>query len=246
MKQSDIDEALVALYLRLNGYFTSGFIVHSPILGQSTTEVDCLAIRLPHHAEPDRMIGDDPFLDTRQEITDLLICEVKSDPNLLAFNKPVKTDVGALTSILNWAGTFDAAKAAEVAGKLAAMFDEKLPLDVARRGLTDGNVRIRALLCCPPMTEQGDDMWCLTGSTILGYAEACFRPEASRPSCSVRYNFQQWGFPMKQIVTWLKDKKRKGLPTWPACMRNLNGNDPSQEILANRILQEYIRRRRFP
>lgn len=45
MKQSDIDEALVTLYLRLNGYFTSGLVVHSPIHGQATTEVDCLAIR---------------------------------------------------------------------------------------------------------------------------------------------------------------------------------------------------------
>jgi hypothetical protein len=30
MKKHDLQETLVSLYLRLNGYFVSGFIVHAP------------------------------------------------------------------------------------------------------------------------------------------------------------------------------------------------------------------------
>jgi hypothetical protein len=57
MTKADAQEAVVALYLRLNGYFTTGFIVQSSTPGRVTTELDVLAVRLPHNAEPDRMIG---------------------------------------------------------------------------------------------------------------------------------------------------------------------------------------------
>ncbi|RUU61050.1 hypothetical protein [Mesorhizobium sp. M2C.T.Ca.TU.002.02.1.1] len=210
MKQSDIDEALVALYLRLNGYFTSGLIVHSPIHGQATTEVDCLAIRLPHHAQPERVIEDDPFLDAAPGMTDVLICEVKSDPDKLSFNKPMKSNADALAGILNWTGAFEASKVADVAGRLRSLFDEELPVDQARKGLVEGDVRIRALLCCPPMSEAPQDRWRLTAPTILNYAEACFRPGEARPTCSVRYSFLQWGYPMREIVRWLKDRDQAG------------------------------------
>jgi len=30
-----VEERLLTLYLRLNGYFVSGFIVHSPVPGQT-------------------------------------------------------------------------------------------------------------------------------------------------------------------------------------------------------------------
>ncbi|MBZ9916578.1 MULTISPECIES: hypothetical protein [unclassified Mesorhizobium] len=225
MKQSDIDEALVTLYLRLNGYFTSGLIVHSPIHGQATTEVDCLAIRLSHHAQPERMIDDDPFLDTASGITDVLICEVKSDPNKLTFNKPMKLDAGALAGILNWTGAFEADKVAEVAGRVRGLFDEELAIEQARKGLVEGDVRVRALLCCPPMSESPEDRWRLTAPVILNYAEACFRPDEARPTCSVRYNFQQWGYPMKRIVTWLKDTNRAGPARLNELYAHLDKND---------------------
>ena len=43
MIKSEVQGALVTLYLRLSGYFTSGFIVHSPTYGQNRTELDVLA-----------------------------------------------------------------------------------------------------------------------------------------------------------------------------------------------------------
>lgn len=159
------------------------------------------------------MIDDDPFLDTTSGITDVLICEVKSDPDKLSFNKPMKMDVGALAGILNWTGAFEPDKAAEVAGRLRSLFDEELPIEQARQGLIEGDVRVRALLCCPPMSESPKNRWRLTAPTILNYAEACFRPDETRPTCSVRYNFQQWGYPLRWIVTWLKDANRAGSAT---------------------------------
>lgn len=45
----EIHEALVVLYLRLNGYFTTGLVVQAPEWGQNRTEIDCLAVRHPNH-----------------------------------------------------------------------------------------------------------------------------------------------------------------------------------------------------
>ena len=56
-------EAVVTLYLRLNSYFTSGFIVHSDAPGHNTAELDVLVVRLPHNAEPQRDIAGAPELD---------------------------------------------------------------------------------------------------------------------------------------------------------------------------------------
>ena len=42
MDKSDLQELLAALYLRLNGYFPSGFIAHAPV--GNLTEIDILAL----------------------------------------------------------------------------------------------------------------------------------------------------------------------------------------------------------
>jgi len=64
-------ENLLALYLRLNGFFLSGFIVHSDVPGANITEVDALAVRFPYNAEPEREIGPDPLLELSKEHTEV-------------------------------------------------------------------------------------------------------------------------------------------------------------------------------
>lgn len=75
MTKGDVQEALVALYLRLNGYFTTGFIVQSSTSGRVSTELDVLAVRLPHNAEPARVIGGAPELDRWDGGIDFIIGE---------------------------------------------------------------------------------------------------------------------------------------------------------------------------
>lgn len=88
MRRSDIDEALAALYLRLNGYFTTALILHSPTWDQSQTEIDCLTIRHPNHSQAERTVGPADFLNDSTGTTDLILCEVRDDPNQLRFNNP--------------------------------------------------------------------------------------------------------------------------------------------------------------
>ena len=54
MDTSDLQELLAALYLRLNGYFPSGFIAHASV--GNLTEIDILAVRFPDHRELEREV----------------------------------------------------------------------------------------------------------------------------------------------------------------------------------------------
>ena len=85
--KAKIQEDLMMLYLRLNGFFVTGFIAHSPIQGEALTEIDALALRMPHNAEPERGVGLHEVLDLSNEYTDLVICEAKSRGRQLCFNR---------------------------------------------------------------------------------------------------------------------------------------------------------------
>jgi hypothetical protein len=79
MDKGKVQDLIVTLYLRLNGYFTSGLIVHHPDTGKNITDVDVLAVRFPWHAQPDREVGPAPELKCTPEQIDIIIGEVKSD-----------------------------------------------------------------------------------------------------------------------------------------------------------------------
>jgi hypothetical protein len=76
--KAKIQEGLVLLYLRLNGFFVTGFIGHSPIQNRTLTEIDAMAVRMPHNAEPEREVGPHELLDLSSEYTDLVICDVRA------------------------------------------------------------------------------------------------------------------------------------------------------------------------
>ena len=103
MTKAEVQETLVALYLRLNGYFTTGFIVQSSTPGRVTTELDVLAVRLPHNTEPDRVIGCARELEPWDSGIDFIIGEVKSHGESLQFNPAIR-DPRAVSTILQWWG----------------------------------------------------------------------------------------------------------------------------------------------
>lgn len=202
--RSQTQEALLHLYLRLNGYLTTGFIVHSPEHGKNITEVDAVAVRHPHNAEPTRVIGASMFLDPSDSLVDLLICEVKTNRAALTFNKPLRDDFQALETVLRWVGLFEPALLGNVVVGLQQIIHEGCRLDEARTGIVQGNVRVRALLCAPSLERSSDDEpWFLPGSVILAYVHECLtRP---RPAMSsVRYNFGGWGPWLEPIVRYFK------------------------------------------
>lgn len=99
----DYPEVLPMLYLRLNGFFATGLILHSAKRGLDRGDVDCLAVRHPYHDQSERGVETDPFLAVGPQ-TEILICEVKSSPESLSFNKPLRTDPSVSRDALRWAG----------------------------------------------------------------------------------------------------------------------------------------------
>lgn len=106
MNKGQLQEQISQLYLRLNGFFTSGFVVHSPIPGRVRSEVDILAVRFPHHSEYERIEPDDLALDLSNQHLELAICEVKSRGQQVRFNDTLYNSEPAIESLLRWVGIF--------------------------------------------------------------------------------------------------------------------------------------------
>ena len=73
-ERSTIQEQLATLYLRLNGYFTTGYIIHSNEK-KITGELDIVAVRFPFHHQDDTEHNSSEFLEIPKNI-DLVIAEV--------------------------------------------------------------------------------------------------------------------------------------------------------------------------
>ena len=115
MDISDLQEQLSSLYLRLNGYFVSGFIVHAPEGEVDTNgkprkvrgEIDALAVRFPYNNEREREAGSSDYLHVSDEIIDILICEVKGGEQALQFNEGLRNDPNRVWSVMRWIGILD-------------------------------------------------------------------------------------------------------------------------------------------
>lgn len=211
MNKSDIDEILLKLYLRLNGYFTTNLIIHSEIWGQASTEIDCIGIRHAHHSQEDRGQIKSNFLEDRNGTTELLYCEVKNDPKMLEFNSPIRSDEKILNRSLQWVGIFKEDTITEVVSKAFPLFSSETTAQQMKNGIIIKNVRVRTLLCCPSIDENQTDKWCLTGPEIFQFLNKCFNPPERRKQCSTRYNFQQWGAPFYKIVKAFKNNEIKNI-----------------------------------
>lgn len=213
-RKAEVNEALVTLYLRLNGYFTTGLVVQSPQWGQARTEIDCFAVRFPYHSQPDRGVPSAPFLALRPRLIDILICEVKSLPAEAAFNQRLRKEPAALEYALGWGGFFAKKAVPKVARELQPLLQHAVTRTQARRGVLHAGVRVRGLLSCPPASE-GDlpDRWCLVGTEILRFTHECFNPPAPRDACSTRYNFNLWGGHLAPMVQYFKGLASTETPT---------------------------------
>jgi len=205
-----VHEALATLYLRLNGYLTTGFIAHSPTKGENLGEVDCLAIRHPYHSQNEREIKPSKFLAIRENEVDLIICEAKSSVQGLRFNDSLEE---TLPAVLRWAGVFTESQVSGVVEDLRLHLASDVPLERARDGVVENRCRVRLLLCCPPCKEdECIGRWCLCGSELLGYVNECLNPSRRRDLCSTRYDFGLWGYALSPLVAYFKRLKKTDSP----------------------------------
>jgi hypothetical protein len=206
-----IQENLAMLYLRLNGYFVSGFIIHTP--GNSVkTQLDVLALRFPYNSEPEREIPPSPYLQTSSDRTDFLICEVKSGPSEPQFNDSLRQDDSAIRSMLRWIGAFAKEEIDGLVGPVMQLLSASASSQesgVFRTILGPRQHQVRAVLFAPDKPNPGPtDPIYVSGEELIGYIWSCLRPEKPRPECATRYDFGLWG-ELEPIVRVFKDAKSK-------------------------------------
>ncbi len=214
-QKSVIQENLLTLYLRLNGYFTSGHIVHSPEKGKNRTEIDNLAVRFPNNSEPEREILSSEYIKTSFQYIDLLICEVKSRGKQLRFNENLYKTSDSLIKVLRWAGMFKENDVLFIAKKLQSKLDpNNLKKDTMPEviGPDYSKTRIRGVLCSPERWEKRNNQsWFINGKEIFNFIYNCLRPSTERDKCSTQYDYTLWTPKLEPIVRYFKKQDNVGM-----------------------------------
>lgn len=208
-RESVIQEDLVALYLRLNGYFVSSFIAHSPDHGRNRAEMDAIAVRFPFSCEPERMVGTDAPLGTSTDKVELLLCEVKSRGQKIRFNQSITKEPEALESALRWSGVVASQSIPEIARSLSASMQAGIP-DGPTTVIVNNQLQIRAIVFCPEnQGRRPNQPWYIDGSAILQYAWRCFCPTERRAQCATTYDLTAWGR-YEPLVSYFKARGKDG------------------------------------
>jgi hypothetical protein len=229
MDKSDLQEQLAALYLRLNGYFVSGFIIHAPE-GEvndkdqprsARGDIDVLAVRFPHNAEPERETEPSPYLRVSGTHIDILICEVKGGNQPLQFNHRLRTCQDAARSVMRWIGILDEDNTKNILEEVERILSTEYPNspDTFREYNVPGtNYRIRAIFFALDRAApaQPNQQRYIYGEEILSYIWRCLRPTATRLLSQTRYDFGLWGS-YEEIIRYFKYKEGNG----PGTMQDL-------------------------
>jgi hypothetical protein len=212
MDKGRLQESLTTLYLRLNGFFTSGLIVHSPGAQGNRTQVDVLAVRFPRHTQPEREVGSAAELECSDVSIDIVLGEVKSRGEPLQFNSALRESVEALAGVLQWVGAFTDSEIGELADKTRLALQ---PGEIAkpRAPVVEGprGMRIRGLLFSPECnTRRGNQPWFLHGPPIFNYLWRCLHPQVPRMLCATKYDFGLWGSELEPLVRYIKASPNPG------------------------------------
>ncbi len=209
MKKSELQETLVSLYLRLNGYFVSGFIVHASGTDSAgnRTQVDAVGIRLPYNSEPEREVRPSEYLQIPNGVTDIVLCEVKGGHERLQFNQALR-EVGAIQSVLRWVGAFEEKEIENLVQPVREILSPHHPdTPGAFRAVPsrDGRYQLRAILFAPDRAEpRKTQTRYVHGLELVGFINRCMRTEFPREKCTTRYDFGLWGGLYEPIVRFVK------------------------------------------
>jgi hypothetical protein len=215
-----IQEALVALYLRLNDYFTSGHIIHADCQNPAVRErgeIDVYAIRLPYSREPETGVPPSDYLDLENDVLDIIVGEVKSRNQPIQFN-PSTREPDNIVRFLRRAGfTRSEVIIFQIAHTLSSnMTPQPLNrpsdrIEIILEPLDDimYTTRIR-----PIIFHLGRELPNKNQAWFVGYKEIMndiwqrLRPELQPEGCQRVYDKGLWGPVFEAIVEYFKDESR--------------------------------------
>jgi len=214
-EKSNIQECLTTLYLRLNGYLTTGFIIHSN-QNEISGELDILAIRFPNHNQDDTNHNSSEFLEVPQNI-DLIIGEVKSSGKSLQFNNCLRNGESApviWNKILKWVGILEQECIDKILPDLIQLVQTKensqlLYLKSISLESKFGIISIRPIIFSLERINIHNADKYITWSELNDFIWNCLCPLENRKECGIRYDFKAWGTDLYQIVKVYKDRQKE-------------------------------------
>ena len=199
-EKSIIQENLTKLYLRLNGYFTSGFIVHSNER-MINSELDIIGIRFPFHNQDDTEHNSSDFLEIPENL-DIIIAEVKSKGKSLKFNRSLYNEeaIGSWMKILNWIGFLNNEEqnlklSQELINSIIPKENSQLKKfrSINLEKSDFGKISIRPIMVSPERINSNNADKFINWTEINDFLWLCLCPREEREMCGTRYDFTAWG-----------------------------------------------------
>ncbi|HWJ29145.1 MAG TPA: hypothetical protein VNS32_21570 [Flavisolibacter sp.] len=191
-------EQLTKLYLRLKGYWVTNLILHSEENGNSKSELDILAIKMPFHSQEYRYVEVQDFLESPKDRIEILIGDVKNYRKLdsVEFNKGLRKDRDSIRQLIDWLGVFNF-----VTEELISKFEKCLNLhrkpyknnafEILDVDSQIGPVRFKFTFFCPSLTIwNGHGFKYVHGEEMLDFVWECLNESRKIRTCSRNYDFE--------------------------------------------------------
>ncbi|MCC7521904.1 MAG: hypothetical protein IT220_09750 [Flavobacteriaceae bacterium] len=213
-EKSIILEFIATLYLRLNGYFTTGFIIHSDD-NNIDAELDILAIRFPRHKQNYTTHNSSDFLEVPNNI-DIIVAEVKAKGQSLQFNDSLKqqADFEPWQKILDWTGLLEDEQVSSISKELNSLVQ---PIENSQRKsflstqvitTSFGNLTIRPIMFSPERPNCNNADKFINWTEVNDFIWSCLCPSEKREACGTRYDFTSWGHGLTEVVKAYKDRQK--------------------------------------
>ncbi len=212
MTKSELQEKIVALYLRLNGYLTTGLIIHSSEETKVDGEIDIVGVRFSNHQQADRLINCSENLDIPDKSNiDVIIGEVKGGNNPLQFNESIREHEDRRYKLLSWIGFLDDKDIEEISKELKSKIQTKEvnsseSFEYISYESKNMKFSIRPIIFAPDKpVPRNNQIKFINGQEMIDFCWKCFRPEFRRASCETDYwSINNWGEQFETLVQYFK------------------------------------------
>lgn len=211
MSRHRIQENLVALFLRLNGYFTTSLIIHSEKEFQVSGEIDIVGIRFQNHKQTDRNINFFSNLDIPKDKIDIIIGEVKGGKSQLSFNDFLKNDKKNVIKLIEWIGNVNSSDIETIADKIIdAIQSTEIQNCEPFPHIYIDNYCFRPILFALDRIKPRDNQKnFISGNDMINFCWECFRPSVARETCSTNYtSISNWGGQFEKMVGYFKNHEK--------------------------------------
>ena len=208
-------ESLARLYLRLKGFLASNLILHSAEEGNSKSELDIIAIRLPFHSQEYRWVEVHDYLECSDTSIEILIADVKNSSKLerVRFNEGLRTDLAAIKQLIDWLGIYESVEPTKI-----ETFQQYLNLNRIKEldgfggfeeDLKLGRFKLKFTFFCPSLPPwNGTGFKYVHGLEIIDFMWECLNETRKIKTCSRRYDFGGWN-ELEPYVRFFKGKTTK-------------------------------------